>query len=115
MKTFVTVDFKLDYQTGEAYLYFEISDEQIFLCKIVGSGYSPYTTIRKMRISCNAKYADWLVRNSGTYKVADTMYEEDTELNRMYISNYWFICPDANENDKYIRELGFYIKELEGE
>jgi len=115
MKKFVTVDFTLDYQTGEAYLYFEIQGEQIFLCKIVGCGRSSYTTIRKTRISCNANYANWLVRNSGTYKVADTMYEEDTELNRMYMSNYWFICPDANENEKYIKELEFYIKELERE
>jgi hypothetical protein len=113
MKTFVTVDFKLDYHTEEVSLYFEVGDEQIFLCKVVESDYSRYTTVRKCRISCNAKYANWLVRNSGTYKINE--YEEDTELNRMYRSNYWFICPDANENEKYIRELGLYIKELEGE
>jgi hypothetical protein len=113
MKTFVTVDFKLDYHTGQAHLYFEIKDEQIFLCKVVDNDKYHYTTIRKVRISCNAEYAKWLLRNSGTYRI--DQYEEDTELNRMYMSNYWFICPDANENEKYIRELGLYIKELEGE
>ena len=113
MKTFVTVDFKLDYHTGQAHLYFEIGDEQIFLCKVVEPDRYRYSTIRKMRISCNANYASWLVRNSGTYQISK--YEEDTELNRMYMSNYWFICPDANDNEKYIKELEFYIKELEGE
>ena len=113
MKKFVTVDFKLDYHTRQAHLYFEIKDEQIFLCKVVDSDKYHYTTIRKVRISCNSAYANWLLRNSGTYQI--DQYEEDTELNRMYMSNYWFICPDANENEKYIRELGLYIKELEGE
>lgn len=120
MKQSVIIDFILGYDDEVKY-YFEIQNSNseypsIFLCEVVDQEeINPYATIiKKVCISSNDRYADWLKYNSGIYHI--NQYESDTILHHMYKNKHWFISLEhTNGVDKYIKELDFHFKELTGE
>ena len=120
MKQSLIIDFILD-MNNEAQYYFEIQNStgeypQIFLCKVVHKEdyMSDVITIKKVGISMNPKYADWLKYNSGTYNISK--YETNTILNHLYENKHWFVSLEHTDGvDKYIKELKYHLKEIEGE
>jgi hypothetical protein len=120
MKQSLIIDFILD-MNDEAQYYFEIMNStaeypQISLCKVVHSGdyNSDVITIKKIGISMNSRYAEWLKYNSGTYHI--DKYHRNTILNHLYENKHWFVSLEhTNGVDKYIKELDNYMKELEEE
>lgn len=120
MKQSLIIDFILDIN-DEAHYYFEIMNStgeypQISLCKVVHrEDYnSDVITIKKVGISMNPNYADWLKYNSGIYRIDN--YHTNTILNHLYENKHWFVSLEhTNGVDKYIKELERHFKELEEE
>ena len=114
MKESITIlPFTLDANTGEMDTYFEIhgssADPVIYLCKVVNT--DVVTTINKVGISRNTKYAEWLIFIVDTYS-KDAW---DTPLEYLYNNNHWFVSTEHRVTDKYIRELVNYLRTLKGE
>ncbi len=120
MKQSLIIDFILDIN-DEAHYYFEIMNStgkypQISLCKVVHKEdyNSDVITIKKVGISMNPKYADWLKYNSGTYNI--TKYQRNTILYHMYQNRHWFVSLEHTDGvEYYIKELDYHMKELEEE
>lgn len=120
MKQSLIIDFILD-MNDEAQYYFEIQNStaeypNIFLCKILSDGRynSNVITTKKVGISMNPKYADWLKYNSGTYNINE--YQRNTKLYHMYQNRQWFVSFEHTDGiEYYIKELDYHMKQLEGE
>ena len=120
MKQSLIIDFILN-PDDEVHYYIEIVNSggeypNIFLCKVVSLECynSDAITIKKVGISMNPKYADWLKYNSGTYNI--TKYQRNTILYHMYQNRHWFVSLEHTDGvEYYIKELDYHMKELEEE
>ena len=114
MKESITVlPFTFDPDTEEMEIYFEIhgSDENqsIYLCKVVNA--DVVTTINKIAISTNPKYAEWLMFVAANSSKGCS----NTPLKCLYNSSCWFVSSEHRDADKYIWELTYCLEAIKGE
>ena len=114
MKESITIlPFTLDSNAEEMESYFEIHGSgtirPVYLCRVMNT--DVVTTVNKIAISQNPKYAEWLMFMVDTY--SKSYY--DTSLEYLYNNKHWFVSLEHTDADKYIRELGYYLKVIKGE
>lgn len=101
-------------------LYFEISQGDLFLCfskPFTGSNPSnvnkDYNIVTKVIISRNTEYMEWLISNDLVTEISEHNTVQQTQLEKLYSIGYWFIDPIQNNDNKYINELTWHLKNIE--
>lgn len=91
--------------------YFEISEDYCTtLCYV---SYYNSELVIKRDISCNKKYAEWLLHFGGIkYKLGQ--YDEETALEYLFNNNHWFVSLEHyDQPTKYIVELQNALESME--